>query len=115
MNEKITEIKSFLKAKKITYRELSEKTNIPEGTLKNIFSGFTKNPRIDTIQTIENAIGIKSTNNNLTEKYYSTEEEEIIKMYRKLPQRSQEIVLRNFYILLDPDERQKYESLKNIK
>lgn len=115
MNEKITEIKNFLKAKKITYKELSEKTNIPEGTLKNIFSGITKNPRIDTIQTIENAIGINSTKEVLTENYYSTEEEEIIKMYRELSKNNKEVILRNMYILLDPDQRQNYDILKKIK
>lgn len=115
MNEKIAEIKAFLKSNRITYKELSTKTNIPEGTLKNIFSGFTNNPRIDTIQTIEKAIGYNEKEDTTSNNYYSLEEEELIKMYRNLSPQNREVVLKNFYILLDPNERQQYESLKNIK
>ena len=54
----IKEIKQYLKAKKITYEELSARSSIPIGTLKSIFSGRTTNPRIDTIQAIERALGL---------------------------------------------------------
>lgn len=57
----VAEIKTYLKKHKITYESLSESSGIPIGTLKSIFSGRTPNPRIDTMQTIENALGIKST------------------------------------------------------
>ena len=49
-------IKGYLKANKITYEQLSEKSGIPLNTLKNIFSGRTPNPRIDTIQAIMRAL-----------------------------------------------------------
>lgn len=49
-------IKGVLKANKITYEQLSEKSGIPLNTLKNIFSGRTPNPRIDTIQAIMRAL-----------------------------------------------------------
>lgn len=62
MNQRIIEIKTYLRKNKITYKTISEKTGISEGTLKNIFSGLTKNPRIDTIQAIENAAGINKSN-----------------------------------------------------
>lgn len=52
----IEEIKKYLKKHKINYDELSLKSNIPLNTLKNIFSGRTPNPRIDTMQAIEDAI-----------------------------------------------------------
>lgn len=45
----------------------------------------------------------------------SNEDNEILKMYHKLSPQNREVVLKNFYILLDPNERQQYESLKNIK
>lgn len=54
----IKEIKQYLKAQKITYEELSARSSIPIGTLKSIFSGRTTNPRIDTIQAIERALGL---------------------------------------------------------
>ena len=66
----IREIKSFLKANKITYEQLSEKSKIPLNTLKNIFSGRTPTPRIDTVQAIKQALGLdkeKSLPSELTE------------------------------------------------
>ena len=58
----IAEIKTFMKEHKITYGDLSKKSGVPESTLKNIFAGFTKNPRIDTMQAIERALGIDKDN-----------------------------------------------------
>lgn len=54
----IMEIKKYLKAHKITYKQLAEMSGVPESTLKNIFGGFTSNPRMDTIEAIERALGI---------------------------------------------------------
>lgn len=51
-------LKEKKKQTKMTLQEISEKSNIPINTLKNIFSERTKNPRIDTIQAIENALGL---------------------------------------------------------
>lgn len=55
---KISEIKKYLKDNKITYEKLSELSQVPLNTLKNIFSGRTPTPRIDTIQSIEKALGL---------------------------------------------------------
>lgn len=68
----LEEIKSYLKVNKITYKELAEKSGVPESTLKNLFSGVTKNPRISTMQAIERALGLDSHaaviyNNEITE------------------------------------------------
>lgn len=117
MNTKIIELKQLLRERKITYKELSERTNIPEGTLKNIFSGFTKNPRIDTIQTIESALATdtKTSDFEIVNTYTSNGEEEILDMYRKLSKENKSVILKNFYILLNPDERSDYQILKNIK
>ena len=54
----IEEIKKYMKENKITYDDLSEKAKIPIVTLKSIFSGRTPNPRIDTMQAIEKALGL---------------------------------------------------------
>lgn len=59
-NSRIEAIKTFLKKEKITYIQLSERCGIPVGTLRNIFSGFIKNPRVDTVQKIEEALGFPS-------------------------------------------------------
>lgn len=54
----IENIKNFMKENKITYEILSQMSGIPLNTLKNIFRGKTQNPRIDTMQAIEKALGI---------------------------------------------------------
>ena len=56
----IIEIKKYMKDNKITYEMLSVKSEIPLNTLKNIFRGKTLNPRIDTMQAIERALGIEN-------------------------------------------------------
>lgn len=112
----IDKVKKRLKELNITYEEFSQMCNVPVDTLKNILSGRTKKPRGLTEKAIIDTLNKESANaNKIVNNYLSIKEEEIVKMYRKLPPRSQEIILKNFYILLDPDERQKYESLKNIK
>ena len=52
----IQAIKAHLKAVGMTYEDLSVRSGIPVNTLKNIFRGKTRNPRIDTIQAIEAAL-----------------------------------------------------------
>ena len=49
------------KEQKITLDILSAKSGIPLNTLKNIFSGRTPTPRIDTVQAIERALGLAPT------------------------------------------------------
>lgn len=58
----ILEIKKYLREHKITYKMLAEMSGVPESTLKNIFGGFTPNPRMDTIEAIERALGINEKN-----------------------------------------------------
>ena len=54
----IEQIKSVLKERGLTYLDLSKMSKVPESTLKNIFAGYTKYPRIDTMRAIEEALGI---------------------------------------------------------
>lgn len=56
----IAEIKKYMKANKITQIELAKKSGIPLQTLRGIFSGKTQNPRIDTMESIRNALKIES-------------------------------------------------------
>ena len=49
----INEIKNYMKSHGITQIQLSEMSNIPLGSLRNIFSGRVPNPRIDTMKAIE--------------------------------------------------------------
>lgn len=54
----IEQMRKELKRRHISYEEFSSISKVPLNTLKNIFSGRTKNPRIDTMQAIEKALGI---------------------------------------------------------
>ena len=60
----------------------------------------------------EKAVGIKTS---MAYRYVKVYEEELIDMYRELSEQNKEVILRNFYILLNPDARQNYEILKYIK
>ena len=91
----ISEIKQYLKANKMTYKDLAEKCNVPESTLKNLFSGATKHPRIDTMQAIERALEIdeekptpatKKTSTPAPADEYTPEEKRLVGAYRVLPE-----------------------------
>lgn len=77
----VKEIKEFMRINKITQVELAEKSNIPLSTLRKIFSGARKNPRIDTMQAIENALGFVSP----TAVQYTEKENDLVRLYRALP------------------------------
>ena len=67
----ILELKKLKKTLKITNEEISARSGIPKRTIEDIFRGKTKNPRIDTMQAIERALGLdeqqKSPPSELTE------------------------------------------------
>ena len=54
----ISELKALKEAKKLSYDDLAELSGIPKTTLTNILLGRTPNPRIDTMQAIEHALGV---------------------------------------------------------
>ncbi|MFQ7079413.1 MAG: helix-turn-helix domain-containing protein [Christensenellaceae bacterium] len=56
----IIALKKAKKEKNLTYEELSKISKIPLSTIYDIFRGVTTAPRIDTMQAIENALGITS-------------------------------------------------------
>ena len=54
----VEKLKEERKRKKLTFKELSLRSGIPLRTLEDVFSGRTPNPRIDTMQAIEKALGL---------------------------------------------------------
>ena len=72
----VEQVKNYLKQNKITYQTLSEKSGIPLGTLKNIFSRCEINPRLDTMQAIEEALDLK-------DRYEWTDEEKALGVGRR--------------------------------
>ncbi len=60
----MSRIEALQKRKKeigITFDELAQKTGISRRAICGLFSGKTENPRIDTVQAIERALGIAPT------------------------------------------------------
>lgn len=55
----IETLKTIKKQKKLTLQEIADRSGIPKRTLEDIFRGYTKNPRLDTLQAIERALGIE--------------------------------------------------------
>lgn len=51
----------------MTLQQIAEKSNIPKRTVDDIFSGKTPNPRIDTLQAIEKALGLNQPSLEWTE------------------------------------------------
>lgn len=43
---------------KLTIADISTKANLPKGTVQNIFCGYIPNPRTDTVEAIEKALGL---------------------------------------------------------
>ena len=50
-------LKELKKDKGLTAKQIAEATNIPESTIKRIFSGDTENPYVDTLRRIVTVLG----------------------------------------------------------
>ena len=87
----VKDLKSYIKLHKIKYKTISEKSGIPVGTLRNIFSNSDINPRYGTIEKIEKALGIDGTH-NFVQKYYTNEEEQLVTDYRNLSSKDKRLV-----------------------
>ena len=57
----ILDINAERKRQHLSVGELAEKANLPKGTVEKILFGIVKNPRIDTMQAIERALGVDKT------------------------------------------------------
>lgn len=78
----IETLKARRKALKMTFDELSLASNIPVRTLENIFHGITRNPRTDTMQAIERALGITPGQEVLPA--YTEEEKQLFELIQQL-------------------------------
>ncbi len=87
-----------LKAKSnMSMREIAIKSEIPEPTLEKIFSGATKSPGVNTIQSLVHALGytlddIDSGSNKKNAPPYSSEAMKLAKDYDGLDKHGKRIV-----------------------
>lgn len=54
----VEELNEERKRQKLSVAELAEKANLPKGTVEKVLFGVVKNPRIDTMQAINRALGL---------------------------------------------------------
>lgn len=95
----IVELKQKRKELKITFDELAEKSGLPKRTLENIFHGITKNPRVDTMQAIEKALGIEEQKSPPIE--LSEGEKALIELFNRVPADKQDLVLQMIRVALE--------------
>ena len=102
----IQEIKKYMKENNITYQELSDRSGIPLNTLKNLFRGKTKNPRIDTMQAIEKALGIE---NKKTPSDETEGAQEWMQLYYVLTDENRDLLVKLVMAFKDmPPERRRF-------
>ena len=72
--------------RKMTYADISEQSGLPIGTIKNIFAGYTPDPRQSTITAIERALGIETRiERSELFPHLSSKERALLEKYRQLP------------------------------
>lgn len=99
------QIAEVLQIKKNTYSNYEiEKTQAPIEIYKKLAKYY--NVSLDYL--------LGYTDKKETNSEFTLQEEELIDMFRDLSDLNKEIILRNFYILLGPDKRKNYDSLKYI-
>ena len=81
----ILAVKKYMRENKISQIELAEKSKIPLQTIRKILSGVTPNPRIDTVEAIEKALGLQKekspSNDGLSEN-----EKVMLQLFRTVPE-----------------------------
>lgn len=51
-------LKQAKSATGLTIAQIAERAGLPKGTVQNIFCGYVPNPRSDTLEAIEQALGL---------------------------------------------------------
>ena len=73
-------IKTVMRERKMTQKDLSDMTGVPLQTIKYIFTGRTLYPRIDTVEAIEKALGLDKSEDIAI----SAEDRELIELIKQL-------------------------------
>ena len=97
-------LKKLKKEKKMTLQEIADLSGIPKRTVDDIFSGKTKNPRIDTLQAIEKALGIEKAPTDETEGA-----QEWMQLYYVLTDENRDLLVKLVMAFKDmPPERRRF-------
>ena len=79
--------KDTKKERGMTYQDISDRSGLKYlGTIKNIFAGYTPDPRESTIKAIEQALGVATRlGNNSTNEFFNEAEKKLLEDFRSLP------------------------------
>ena len=72
--------KKTKKEKKLTIADIAKLANLPKGSVQNIFCGYVPNPRTDTVEAIEKALGLDKSEDIAI----SAEDRELIELIKQL-------------------------------
>ncbi len=86
-----TGLRNIMKSQKLTIAQLAELSNIPEDTIKSIRSGKTKNPGIQTLISLANAMHC-SIDELVGRDLSNSEEAEFISSWRKLNNHGKKLI-----------------------
>lgn len=86
-------LRNAKKAKKMTLMDISVASGIPKRTVDDIFSGHTVNPRIDTLDAIERALGIQTAKSTASKIELNELQSRLLTAFNSLLPAMQESVL----------------------
>lgn len=86
----LTRLKEAKKRENLTIATIAERANLPKGTVQNIFCGYVPNPRSDTLEAIERALGLTSSEwatkeHTSNDEQLTQEEQTLLNNFRSLP------------------------------
>lgn len=109
----IEEINEERKRQKISVPELARRAGLPQSTVEKVLFKIVKNPRLDTVQAIERALGINNEPEQ-TDKLTS-EERELLNHFRALNPTMRKYALEIIKAALSTQGQAAVETDKNIK
>lgn len=98
-------LKEMKSASKMTTKEISTKSGIPEPTLEKLFAGVTKDPKLGTMRAVVYVLGytlddlisgikpIEKTESKDVVAQLSTDEHHLLTVYRSLNRQGKEYIL----------------------
>ena len=84
--------KKALRDKGLTQIELSKLSGVTLDTVRSIFTGRVKNPRVDTIQALDKVLGIGDYK-ELAREYLTEQEEQLLSLFKSLSKRGKKLAL----------------------
>ncbi len=91
----LEKLKEAKKKAHLTIAEIAERANLPKGTVQNIFCGYVPNPRSDTLEAIERALGLRVTDEEraagVTDRirvWITPEEDELLMLFREMGEKN---------------------------